>query len=267
MEKHEETLPTPEQTVESDKVFLRAFFKRNAKFLLGVETPIVPSVICQANGVSDTQRPTTILAGARAPNPRVCLENGLTSYLYDKMMGVSRFHILVFCSDLQGPVRVQLKSFSRQTFGCGGFFGRFCGSEMFNIVLIVKAPPHELENCIRDDSDLVTLRNQSSIVFDDRAPDEDAHYWYGINHARGGVIVVRPDLWVGTSVWPEQSDLLKDFFGQFVFEAPVVQDSKLQGKSQILHAKVKQTPATSISHIGAKRSDIVISQAMTSIKV
>ena len=230
---HQDNIPILDRTVESDRIFLQAFFKRNANFLLGIECPIVPSPICATRNSEDEQQPTTIENGARAPNPRVCFDLGITSYLYDKMMGSSRFHILVFCSDLQGPVREQLKLFSKQSFSSQGFYNLYGGSEMFNVVLIFKGLPHEIDDLILDDSDLAALKQQASIVFDDRAPDEDAHYWYGINHARGGVVVVRPDLWVGTSIWPEQSALLRDYFGGFLIEIAKTQALKPEKRSKI----------------------------------
>ncbi|KAK3368312.1 FAD binding domain-containing protein [Podospora didyma] len=61
--------------------------------------------------------------------------------------------------------------------------------------------------------DMLTL---SSVVYDDRAPDDDAHCWYGINHARGAVVVVRPDLMVGMSVWPEDAREIGEYFDGFL---------------------------------------------------
>jgi phenol 2-monooxygenase len=64
--------------------------------------------------------------------------------------------------------------------------------------------------------DLEGLRNHATVVFDDRAPDQDAHYWYGVNHARGGAVIVRPDLWVGTSAWPEDVGKMESYFEGFL---------------------------------------------------
>ena len=92
---------------------------------------------------------------------------------------------------------------------------------MFNVVLVLKCLPFEKESLLGgsdDDGDLSNLRKYATIVYDDRAPDEDAGYWYGINHARGAVVAVRPDLWVGTSCWPEEEDVLRDYFAGFLVE-------------------------------------------------
>lgn len=168
------------------------------------------------------QTPITVLNGARAPNPRVCFGPSYTSYLYDKMTGSSRFHLLIFASDLRGIVRERVARFSQQGLGPGGFFARFGGRSRFNIVLVIKALPHETEELLSgsygEDNDLSLLRDNATLVFDDRSPDEDAHYWYGINHARGAVVVVRPDLWVGMSAWPEDMQALDQYFAGFLVE-------------------------------------------------
>ena len=90
---------------------------------------------------------------------------------------------------------------------------------MFNVVLVLKCLPYEKETLLGGaDDDLSNLREQATVVYDDRAPDEDAGYWYGINHARGAVVAVRPDLWVGTSCWPEEEDVLRNYFAGFLVE-------------------------------------------------
>lgn len=224
LETHDENLPALDGSAEADLRFLQSFFGRHAMFLLGMGAPIVPSVICPTVPTETAkQTPTTILNGARAPNPRICFDAETTSYLYDKMMGVSRFHILIFASDLRGPVRERVARFSKLGLGPGGFFAKFGGREVFNIVLVVKALPHEKDELLGEQinggaDDLKYLRDYATVVYDDRVPDEDAHYWYGINHARGSVIVVRPDLLVGTSVWPENVDAVEEYFSEFLVE-------------------------------------------------
>ena len=220
LETHDEDLPSLDGTVQADLKFLGTFFGRNAKFLLGVECPIVPSAICMPSPAGQSAMPTTVMNGVRAPNPRICFSAGLTSYLYDKMTGSSRFHILVFGSDLQGNVRKGLAKLSKQLLDSRGFFTRYGGVERFNIVIVVKALPHEIDGRLhaRGKDDLRGLGKMATIVYDDRAPDEDAHYWYGINHARGAVVIVRPDLWVGTSTWPEDSVSLDNYFKDFLVE-------------------------------------------------
>jgi phenol 2-monooxygenase len=236
LETHEDNYPSAsDQTVQSDQKFLGAFFKRNAIFLMGMVFPIVLSPITSTRSTENIQHPTTVNNGARAPNPRVCFDVGVTSYLYDKMLGSSRFHILVFGSDLQGPVREELKRFSQQHFGPHGVFQRFGGSELFNVILITKVLPHELNDLLLNDVDMAAYQTSAIVVFDDRAPDEDAHCWYGINHARGSVVVVRPDLVVGTSIWPGQLSSLAGYFGGFLIEQLNTYRTKLNGIESSSH--------------------------------
>jgi len=224
LETHDENLPAMDGTLAADLQFLDVFFGRNANFLLGVERPIVQSAICASSPEkSKSQTPTTVATGARAPNPRVCFEAEKTAYLYDKMTGSSRFHILVFGSDLQGAVRERLAVLSKHLRDPSGFFARFGGAERFNVVLVVNALVHEIEGLMHGGGrdELKGLGEIATVVYDDRAPDQDAHYWYGINHARGAVVVVRPDLWIGTSVWPEDLRALDEYFGGFLVEQGV----------------------------------------------
>ena len=88
---------------------------------------------------------------------------------------------------------------------------------MFNLVLVLKSLPWEKESLL-EDSDLSHLRENASVVYDDRSPDEDAGYWYGTNHARGAVVAARPDLLVGTSCRPEEGEVLKEYFAGFLRE-------------------------------------------------
>lgn len=240
LEIQDEKLPVLDGSREADMRFLGVFFERNNKFLFGMEAPIVPSVICPPMSTGAKQTPTTLGNGVRAPNPRVCLESSRTAYLYDKMTGISRFHIVIFGSDLRGPVRRRIASFSRQALGPEGFFTRFGGSARFNVVLVVKALPREKDDLYRgkgdgddtvaEDDDLRYLRDVATVVYDDRSPDDDAHYWYGINHARGAVVVVRPDLWVGISAWPENTAAIDEYFAGFLLE-PVDEPAGRNGDS------------------------------------
>lgn len=240
LEIQDEKLPVLDGSREADMRFLGVFFERNNKFLFGMETPIVPSAICPPMSTGAKQTPTTLVNGVRAPNPRVCLETSRTAYLYDKMTGVSRFHIVIFGSDLRGPVRKRIARFSQRALGPGGFFTRFGGSGRFNVVLVVKALPREKDDLYRgegdgddtlvEDNDLRYLRDVATVVYDDRSPDDDAHYWYGINHARGAVVVVRPDLWVGVSAWPENAAAVDEYFAGFLLE-PVDEPASRNGDS------------------------------------
>ncbi|KAL6233252.1 hypothetical protein BDW75DRAFT_232144 [Aspergillus navahoensis] len=222
LESHDERLPKLDGSIEADRQFMDTFYRQNSAFLMGLEFPIIESAITPADS---GKRPLTVRNGARAPNPRVCLDTEHTGYLYDRMTGVSRFHILIFGSDLLGPVRERLAIFSRQAFGPTGFFNQYGGEDKFNVVLVVKALPYQIAQLLGPQNgqgdDLRELRDHVTVVYDDRAPDADAHYWYGVNHARGAVAVIRPDLAVGVSIWPEEVGKLEAYFGGFLVKQNV----------------------------------------------
>ena len=210
-----EDLEPSDGTRESDLMWCDAHFRRQGTFILGLEVPNIASAICPLGKESGKRRPISIESGRRSPNPRICFDEATTGYLYDSMVGIKRFHILIFGSDLQGPVRERIARFSQQALGPQGFFATYGGTRMFNIVLILKALPFEKDQLLHGD-DLRNLRDNARVVYDDRAPDEDAAYWYGINHARGAVVAVRPDLCVGTSCWPEEDSILGRYFEGFL---------------------------------------------------
>lgn len=208
-------LPPSDGTRESDLMWCDAHFRQQGTFILGLEVPNIASEICPLKRESGKRRSITIESGRRAPNPRICFDKATTGYLYDSMVGIERFHILIFGSDLQGPVRERIGRFSQQALGPQGFFATYGGKKMFNIVLVLKALPFEKDQLLHGD-DMRNLRDYARVVYDDRAPDEDAGYWYGINHARGAVVAVRPDLCVGTSCWPEEDSILGSYFKGFL---------------------------------------------------
>lgn len=211
--------PDLDGTTEGDMKFLGAFLGSNDQFLLGLDAAYGVSVVSPKSD-PDGERAISVLNGVRAPNPRICFSKGRTGYMYDGMKGASVFHLVVFGSDLQGPVRRHISTFSKSLLGPEGFYDQFGGAERFNVVLVIKALPFEKENLLGGD-EFAALRAVATVLYDDRAPDEDAHYWYGVNHARGAVVVVRPDLWVGTSAWPEESRKLGDYFGSFLIPVGV----------------------------------------------
>ncbi|KAI9371573.1 FAD binding domain-containing protein [Aspergillus egyptiacus] len=243
LESHDEVLPKLDGTTEADLQFVYTFYRRHSMFLLGVEWPIIESPICPPD-VETLQRPVSIINGARAPNPRVCLGTEYTAYLHDVMKGVCRFHILVFASDLQGPVRARLATFSRKAFQPAGLFCRFGGAEQFNVVLVTKVLPYQAAGLLGPNpqgiDDLRELREHVTVIYDDRAPDDDAHYWYGVNHARGAVVAVRPDLAVGVSIWPEDVDKLNTYFGSFLLEQSI---SPAQGSKNAVQVTSKEVSA------------------------
>ncbi|MCJ1432695.1 hypothetical protein MMC27_002052 [Xylographa pallens] len=204
--------PELDGTTEGDLRFLGSFLGANGQFLLGLDAAYGASVVSPRSGQG---RAVSVLNGVRAPNPRICFETARTGYLYDAMKGASVFHVVVFASDLQGPVRERVAAFSTALRDPHGFYVRYGGKERFNVVLVVKALPFETEGLLTGD-DLAGLKDVATLAYDDRAPDEDAHYWYGVNHARGAVVVVRPDLWVGMSAFPQETELVADYLGSFL---------------------------------------------------
>ncbi|MCJ1253708.1 hypothetical protein MMC24_001520 [Lignoscripta atroalba] len=187
---------------DKDLRFVAQFFAQYGPFLLGIDSAYGHSVINprRLKEAKSGSHPTVVKNGVRAPNPRVCFSDEKTGYLYDKMAGAAIFNLVVFASDILGPVRNHLAAFSAALTSSNGFFRRFGGSSRFRIILVVKCLPFELPSRLVG-AEFSNLRQLAEITFDDRAPDEDAHTCYSINHARGAVVVVRPDLWVGTSAF------------------------------------------------------------------
>ena len=236
LEAHEENLPLLDGSVASDRRWLADFFGRNAMFLLGVDGARVPTCLspdrdpAETNGNTNgkvngnghhpsTRRPVAVLNGVRAPDPRVCFRDNYTGHLYDAMPGVDKFHVVLFGSDLRGPVRGRIAEFSKRALAPrGGFYARFGGRRRFNVVLVTKLLPHEADEALQE-PDLENLRSLATVVYDDRQPDDDAHYWYGVNHARGATVIVRPDLVVGMSAWPEDTGAISDYLSGFLIEA------------------------------------------------
>jgi len=52
-----------------------------------------------------------------------------------------------------------------------------------------------------DTDDLAVVRRHCRVLYDDRAPDENVRTCYEKECACGAIVVGRPDLWVGTSVF------------------------------------------------------------------
>ncbi|KAF2280131.1 FAD binding domain-containing protein [Westerdykella ornata] len=213
---HKQPLAT---TREEDLKFLADFFSRNGQFLLGVDAPFETSVLTPPQPTADSQddwrtRPLRVNHGVRAPNPRVCFSTEETGYLYDKMTGAATFHILIFGSSLSGTVGKRVSAFSK-AFAPGGFYHKFGGHDRFNIILVIKRLPFETDEVLST-PELQTLREYCTVVYDDRAPDEDAHTTWGANHAQGGLAVVRPDLWVGMTAFPDEVEAVEEYFDGFL---------------------------------------------------
>lgn len=209
--------PQPDQT--KDLQFLSSFFGRYGQFLLGVDAPFSTSVIASDQRTTDGVRPFEVNHGVRAPNPRVCFSQSSTGYLYDKMRGASLFHIVIFASSLE-PGSQASSNVSRFTesalMASSGFYERYGGADRFNVVLVVKCLPFEIEWRLAQTEELARLGEIATVVFDDRAPDEDAHTTWGANHSTGAVAVVRPDLWVGMTAFPDEVAAFDAYFGGFL---------------------------------------------------
>lgn len=210
-----------------DHLFLADFYMRYGAFLLGMDVAYGASMLNVKQEAQGGQRPVTVENGVRCPSPRVCFSEGESGYLYDKMKGSALFHILVFASDLLGPVREGLKSFSASL--SEGFYSRYGGREVFNIVLITKCLPFEIAERMADPI-LLTLSDAATVVYDDRPPDEDAHFTWGVDHAKGAIVVVRPDLWVGMSVFPGETGKLNHYFGNFLLPYDEVKTADMTAK-------------------------------------
>lgn len=206
---------------EGDLKFLKEFFEKNGAFLLGVDAPLPSSVLGQAqkndNKIAST-RPIRVKNGVRAPNPRVCFSKEETGYMYDKMTGAATFHIVLFISAFGGLVRHQLRAFSA-ALGKGGFYSCYSGKSRFNIILVTKCLPNELDKMM-EGPELQNLKDIVCILYDDRAPDEDAHTVYGVNHRKGALVVVRPDLWVGMATFLDQVNDVATYFRGFLLPYP-----------------------------------------------
>lgn len=205
-------LPSPiRYSNGEDLSFLKSFFGTHGEFLLGLDADYASSVI------SPEEKSSAISPcnGVRAPNPRVCFSKSKTGYLYDALTGASIIHLVIFASDLEDPIFERLKKLAKSMSSPSSFYHTFGGRTRFNPVLLTKCLPHEAEPLLALD-DLAPLIDHCTILYDDRAPDEDAHTCYEVDQARGAIVVVRPDLWIGTSVYLEEAEELGDYFREWM---------------------------------------------------
>ncbi|KAJ3497717.1 hypothetical protein NLG97_g1691 [Lecanicillium saksenae] len=201
--------------------FLAGFFKSHGQFLLGVDCAYPESVLSPAAGTLQTIPAVNIKPGVRAPNPRVCFSATKTGYLYDMFAGPPRFHLVLFASSLAGrQVRTQVSAFLASLADTNGFYRRYGGPQRFNLVVVVKMLPFEWENGTVLGQSLAPIQaalpEEAVVVFDDRAPDEDAHTTWGVDHNIGGLAVVRPDLWVSVTSPPSGIESISKFFDSFL---------------------------------------------------
>nr|POE77923.1 hypothetical protein CFP56_09565 [Quercus suber] len=188
-----------DDTKMDDMAFLHSFFSRHSQFLLGVDAGFSPSVLTPSPAHCGAIGPRN---GVRAPNPRVCLSTSNTGYLYDVLLGVDRFHIVLLVgemlSDPSLPSRASLSQLSAALASPKHFFSRYGGASRFHIVIVAKGVPSDAQALLRD-PDLAFVASNATLVFDDRTPDDDAHAVYEVERACGAAVVIRPDLWIGTS--------------------------------------------------------------------
>lgn len=206
------TLPSPvDYNDGEDLSFLESFFGTNGHFMLGLDADY-PSSVISPGSKSSAICPRN---GVRAPNPRLCFSNSKTGYLYDALTGASMIHLIIFASDLQGPIFQRLAKLANSMSSSSSFYRTFGGQTRFNAVLITKCLPHEAAPLLALD-ELVPLRDHCQVLYDDRAPDEDAHTCYEVDQAKGAIVVVRPDLWIGTSVFLDEAEELTKYFGEWL---------------------------------------------------
>ncbi len=239
-------------TQEDDLAFLKHFFTANGQFLLGLDAPYGPSVLTPSSPdpTDSVSRPRPIgpVNGVRAPNPRVCFSPERTGYLYDTLTGASTIHILLFVSTLPAPVATHLRTLCAALQKPGSWYSKYGGRRRFNIVVVTKLLPFELASALQEHSELIWLRENAMWLHDDRAPDEDAHTWYEVDRAKGAMVVVRPDLWVGESAFLDETTTVEGYLNSFLL--PVVGKDKLSDGQGMPngHTVVANGDATSHGH-------------------
>lgn len=214
----------PGNSQAEDLEFLGGFFKAHGQFLLGVDCPYDESAVASpstdlspASGAPPAIR---VKNGVRVPNPRLCFSSAESGYLYDKLAGPPRFHLVLFASSLAGTeVRRRVDAFFGYLNSPESFYARFGGSDRFHVVVVLKMLPFEWHEA-NEDAGLTAIRDAlpagTTVLFDDRAPDEDAHTAWGANHLTGGVAVIRPDLWVALTAYPDEMEAVSGFFEGFL---------------------------------------------------
>lgn len=210
-----------------DKKFLREFYTKNGGFLLGVDCEYAHNNINppqKAEGPQaqyalsrSVEEATEVRWGVRTPNPRVTFDQNRVGYLYDACGTVEQFTIVIFGSDLQGPVVKSLKALEAHISKPGSFFQKFKAANLFKLVLLTKLLPLDYEeHFAAHPEELKFLRENSTLIWDDQLPKKDAHTAFGVNHGKGAAVVVRPDMWTGISVLPTDADLLDEYFDRFL---------------------------------------------------
>ena len=92
---------------------------------------------------SNVKLPVIVENGVRRTSPHLCFSTGEAGYLYDKMKGSAIFHILVLGSCLQGLCPRGAACISKNL--SDGFYAKFGGCKVLNIVLMTKRMPFEMK--------------------------------------------------------------------------------------------------------------------------
>ncbi|KAL4900542.1 hypothetical protein BDW74DRAFT_93501 [Aspergillus multicolor] len=205
------------ESPDEAKAFVGAFFAQHGSFLLGVDAPYGRSCLNPDSEVGFAR--IQIRNGVRAPNPRICVEDNSTGYLYDVLSGTGKIHLVLFGWDLRGAVGSQLRRFCEVLHPNpkrDGFYWKFGGPSLFNLILVAKGMPWEIRARLEEDEQLRLLQEMATVLADDRAPDEDAHSTYSVHHRIGAAVVIRPDLWVGCSTALGAVSELGEYFDRFL---------------------------------------------------
>ncbi|RAH42804.1 FAD binding domain-containing protein [Aspergillus brunneoviolaceus CBS 621.78] len=223
----------PPGTSLPEHLYLADFYTKYGAFMLGLDVAYGKSALCRRHPSASDLETSPVVAvdsGVRAPNPRVSLNRKSTGYLYDVMRGAGFFHLVLFVSSWEGAVATYVRRFAQALANPNGFYVRFGGRRVFNVVVVTKCLPFEIEERLADPA-LQALKAIATVVSDDRAPDEDGHTVWGVDHGTGAVVVVRPDLWVGCSVRPDRVKDLDEYFAGFLI--PQL-DGRELGKGQVV---------------------------------
>ena len=215
-------------TIEDpDKRHLNKFFANNMNFLLGIDCEYGHTVLTPtrnpANPLSlDNVQPdkaTVVRWGVRAPNPRLSYHKDATGYLYDLLGRGSKLTVVLFGSDFQGTAGARVAKFAQHIAQPTSFAQRW--SDLIDVVVLTKLLPVDLEEFLAQDSEEARaikglVESAARVGYDDELPGKDAHSVYGVNHAKGAAVVIRPDLWTGISVFPDEGHALDQYFGRFL---------------------------------------------------
>jgi phenol 2-monooxygenase len=103
-----------------------------------------------------------------------------TGYLYDTTTGAASFHVLVFASSFSATVRSRLTCSFAAVARPDGSHQRFGGSKHFDVLLVVRLPPMEMEEAL---SGLKILRQHATVIYDDSHSGRGcAHHIEGESH-------------------------------------------------------------------------------------